>query len=249
MLQQTQAARVVAPFERWVASFPDAPTCARAGPAAALRAWEGLGYNRRALNLQRAAVAITDRHRGLVPPQLVDLEALPGVGPYTARAVMVFAFEAAVGVVDTNVARVLSRAVAGRRLERKEAQALADRLVPPAQSWAYNQTLFDIGALHCRARNPECSSCPLRTTCAWLAGGRRSPDPAERTHQQSRFSGSDRQGRGRLIDALRRGPLGPGQLANASGWAEDRTRARRVAETLVVDGLAVWTSDGRLELP
>jgi A/G-specific adenine glycosylase len=249
MLQQTQAARVVAPFERWVASFPDAPTCARAGPAAALRAWEGLGYNRRALNLQRAAVVITDRYEGVVPSRLADLQALPGVGPYTARAVMVFAFEAPVGVVDTNVARVLSRAVAGRRLEPKAAQVLADRLVPPAHSWAYHQTLFDVGAMHCRARNPDCVTCPLRALCAWVASDRASPDPAERTGRQSRFAGSDRQGRGRLVDALRDGSLAPGQLANASGWDHDPRRARRVAETLVADGLAVWTSDDRLELP
>jgi len=121
MLQQTQARRVVGPFERWVAAFPDPPSCARAGPAAALRAWEGLGYNRRALNLHRAAVIITDSHDGRVPSELVDLEALPGVGSYTARAVLAFAFDAPVGAVDTNVARVLSRAVAGRRLAPKEA--------------------------------------------------------------------------------------------------------------------------------
>jgi A/G-specific adenine glycosylase len=249
MLQQTQASRVVAPFERWVAAFPDPATCAGAGPAAALRAWDGLGYNRRALNLHRAAVVITERHLGQVPSRLVELEALPGVGPYTARAVMVFAFDAPVGVVDTNVARVLSRAVAGRRLEPKESQDLADRLVPPAESWAYNQTLFDVGALHCRARNPECPTCPLQAVCRWVAEGSRAPDPAERVSRQSRFTGSDRQGRGRLMHALRHGSLELGELAVASGWADDPHRATRVAEGLVGDGLAAWGPDGRLELP
>jgi A/G-specific adenine glycosylase len=249
MLQQTQAPRVVGPFGRWVGAFPDPRSCARAGPAAALRAWEGLGYNRRALNLQRSAVVITDSHRGEVPSDRGALEALPGVGPYTARAVMAFAFGEHVGVVDTNVARVLSRAVAGRRLGQKEVQVLADRLVPPGHSWGYNQTLFDIGAMHCRATNPDCPACPLRPVCAWVAGGRASPDPAERGRRQSRFVGSDRQGRGRLVDALRHGPLALAELATASGWAKDPQRAKRVADGLASEGLASWAPDGTLRLP
>jgi A/G-specific adenine glycosylase len=249
MLQQTQASRVVGPFERWVDAFPDPPSCARAGPAAALRAWDGLGYNRRALNLHRAAVAITERHGGRVPSERAALEALPGVGPYTARAVMVFAFEAHVGVVDVNVARVLSRAVAGRRLGPQEAQALADRLVPSGRSWAYNQTLFDLGALHCRAGDPLCAGCPLRRDCAWRVAGHVSPDPGERPGRQSRFAGSDRQGRGRLVGALRRGPIEVSQLASVCGWSDDPARASRVAEGLIGEGLAAWRHDGLLGLP
>ena len=249
MLQQTQAQTVVAPFERWVSAFPDPASCASAGPAAALRAWEGLGYNRRALNLQRAAVLITEAHGGRVPSERVELEALPGVGPYTARAVMAFAFEADVGVVDTNVHRVLSRAVAGRHLGPTETQVLADRLVPSGQGWAYNQTLFDIGAAHCRPRNPDCPECPLVAICEWATGGRALPDPARSPRRQSRFIGSDRQGRGRLVAALRRGPLGPNELAPASGWADEPARAMRVADELVSDGLAAWIADGTLGLP
>ncbi|MGH9047369.1 MAG: A/G-specific adenine glycosylase [Acidimicrobiales bacterium] len=249
MLQQTQAPRVVAPYERWITQFPDPPSCARAGPAAALGAWAGLGYNRRALRLHRAAVAITECHGGRVPDRLAALEALPGVGPYTARAVMAFAFGADVGVVDTNVARVLSRAVAGRRLGPKEAQSLADRLVPARQSWAYNQTLFDIGATVCRSRRPDCPGCPLRGLCAWDGSGRCEPDPAELGRRQSRFEGSDRQGRGRLMDALRLGPLRPDELAGAAGWPEDPERAVRVATTLVADGLAAWGARAVLALP
>jgi A/G-specific adenine glycosylase len=249
MLQQTQAARVVGPFERWVTAFPDAPSCAASGPAAALRSWEGLGYNRRALSLHRAAVMVTESHGGEVPSDRDALEGLPGVGPYTARAVMVFAFEADIGVVDVNVARVLSRAVAGRRLGAKEAQVLADRLVPAGRSWSYNQTLFDIGALHCRATNPDCGSCPLRTRCAWALSGWAMPDPAARSITQSRFAGSDRQGRGRIVDALRRGTLEARDLGSASGWDDDPDRAHRVAQGLVVDGLAAWGPGGVLRLP
>jgi A/G-specific adenine glycosylase len=248
MLQQTQAPRVVAPYERWLGAFPDPPSCASAGPAAALRAWDGLGYNRRGLNLHRAAVAITEHHGGRVPSGRVELEALPGVGPYTARAVMAFAFEADVGVVDTNVDRVLRRAVAGQRLGPKETQVLADRLVPPGQAWAYNQTLFDIGAAHCGPQ-PDCVGCPLVSICAWAVGGWRPPDPAASSRRQSGFIGSDRQGRGRLVAALRRGPLAPADLAAASGWQDDPDRAGRVADRLVSDGLASWQADGTLGLP
>ncbi len=247
MLQQTQARRVVEPYRRWVARFPDPPSCARAGPAEALRAWEGLGYNRRALNLHRAAVEITDAHGGVVPNDRVTLESLPGVGPYTARAVMVFAFEAPVGVVDTNVARVLSR-VRGRRLGPRDVQELADSLVPPGESWAYNQTLFDIGVLHCRPRTPGCSGCPLRGRCVFARSGPAASDPGAPVRRQTRFHGSDRQGRGRLVAALRDGPVESAELAAAAGWPDDPARAAMVAGGLIHDGLAEWEGD-RLRLP
>ncbi len=247
MLQQTQTSRVVPYYLGWIAEFPDPPACARAGPAAALRAWAGLGYNGRALRLHRATVAITETHGGAVPADRAALQALPGVGPYTARAVLAFAFEAPVAVVDTNVARVLSRAVAGRRLGAAEAQRVADGLLPP-EAWAYNQSLFDIGATVCRARAPECAECPLRGRCAWAAAGWTAPDPAERGRRQSRFQGSDRQGRGRLMNALRQGPVARTGVADSTGWPDDPVRSLGVAEGLVADGLARWQGD-RLTLP
>lgn len=248
MLQQTQAPRVVAPFARWVERFPDASSCARAGPAAALAAWQGLGYNRRALNLHRSAVTITEDHGGRVPADEAVLRRLPGVGPYTARAVLAFAFEAPVAVVETNVSRVLCR-VWGQRLGPREAQALADQLVPADEPWAYNQALFDIGALHCRPRRPDCEGCPLRARCAWASSGWSSPDPAARGPRHSPFVGSDRQGRGRMVRALLGGPLAADELPRVAGWPGDAARAARVASTLVADGLAVWASDGGLRLP
>jgi len=247
MLQQTQAPRVVEPYTRWIERFPDPAACAHAGPAAALRAWSGLGYNGRAVRLHQAAVVITDAHGGQVPSQRVLLQELPGVGPYTARAVMAFAFGEAVGVVDTNVARVLGRSVAGRRLAPAECQSLADRLVAAEEPWAYNQTLFDIGVLHCRSGTPRCEGCPLGPRCVWASAGWTEPDPGAPTHRQSRFAGSDRQGRGRLVEAIRQGAVASTELAAVCGWADDQ-RARRVAEGLVRDGLAGW-NEGSLELP
>ncbi len=248
MLQQTQAPRVVAPYERWVERFPDAVSCAMAGPAAALAAWQGLGYNRRALHLHGSAVTISEEYGGRVPGEEAALRRLPGIGPYTARAVLAFAFEAPVAVVDTNVARVLCR-VWGRRLAPSETQALADHLVPADQPWAYNQTLFDIGALHCRPRRPDCEGCPLQARCAWANSGWRSPDPAAHRAKQTPFAGSERQGRGRMVRALLDGPIAAEELAAVAGWPGDSARAARAASTLVADGLAVWAPDGGLSLP
>ncbi|MGO9455600.1 MAG: A/G-specific adenine glycosylase [Acidimicrobiales bacterium] len=251
MLQQTQASRVVDPYVRFVAAFPSPASCAAAGAPAVVRAWEGLGYNRRALNLHRAAEVLVARHGGEVPADLDALRVLPGVGPYTARAVLCFAFEDDTGVVDTNVARLLARAVAGRPLRAAEAQEVADDLVPSGRSWSFNQALFDLGALHCTARRPDCAGCPLARSCAWARSGWAAPDPSVGSagvgRGQSPFDGSDRQGRGRLVDALRRGPLAEGDLASAAGWSDDAARARRVSDGLVAEGFARWER-GRLRL-
>jgi A/G-specific adenine glycosylase len=174
------------------------------------------------------------------------------VGRYTARAIHVFAFEQPLGVVETNVARVLARAVAGRRLEASEVQAVADALVPGDAAWAWNQAMVDLGATVCTSRSPGCSHCPLRPWCAWARAGHPAPDPAAGSaavsRPQSTFAGSDRQGRGRLIDALRRGPLPLSRLAEATGWPDDPERASRVAAGVIADGLAV-EAGGQLRLP
>ena len=252
MLQQTQAHRVVDPYRRFLERFPTPAACASAGVGATVRAWAGLGYNRRAVHLHRAATLVVEEHGGAPPGDLAGLQSLPGVGPYTARAVLVFAFEVDTGVVDTNVARLLARAVAGRPLSAPAAQSLADQLVPPGQGWAFNQALFDLGAAHCTARAPRCAGCPLRRSCRWAAAGWPQPDPARTTagtsRPQGRFGGSDRQGRGRVVAALRVGPLGPEEARRATGWPDDADRADRVCASLVVDGVARVGRDGRLRL-
>jgi A/G-specific adenine glycosylase len=249
MLQQTQVERVVPYYERFVAAFPTPGECAGAGSATVVRQWSGLGYNRRALNLHRAASAIVADHGGAVPCEDAALRALAGVGPYTARAVLTFAFERDVAVVDVNVSRVLSRAVAGGPLNPREAQELADRLLPSGRSWAWNQAVMEIGAALCGAKGPRCTACPLRTRCRWRTGGCAAPDPARAPGRQGRFEGSDRQGRGRLVAALRRGPVRPSELPAACGWPDDPDRARRVAHALVADGLSRRARGGTLVLP
>jgi A/G-specific adenine glycosylase len=252
MLQQTQVPRVVPRWEAFLECFPDPAACAAAPAGDVVRAWEGLGYNRRALNLHRCAVQVVERHGGVLPDDLDALLALPGIGPYTARAVLVFAYERDIGLVDTNAGRFLARAGAGRALGAKEAQVLADSLVPAGEGWAWGQAVFDLGALVCQKRSPRCEACPIVASCAWAAAGWPDPDPvggsAGISAPQSTFAGSDRQGRGRLVDALRRGPVETGDLRAVMGWS-DVERAERVAQTLVADGLAVIDADGVFRLP
>ncbi len=232
MLQQTQAARVVPRWEAFIERWPTPASCAAAPVSEVVRAWAGLGYNRRALNLHRCAVSVTRSHGGALPDDLDALEALPGIGPYTARAVLAFAFGRDVGVVDTNVARVLRRAVGGRR----PLQQAADGLVPPGAGWAWNQALIDLGATVCTPRRPRCDACPVAGGCAWRRRG--GEDPVQRRRAPSRFEGSDRQARGRLLDALRAGPVR--EVATACGVADDPGRAARIADGLVSEGFAVW---------
>jgi A/G-specific adenine glycosylase len=252
MLQQTQVSRVVPKWHAFLARFPTPAACAAAPVGDVVRAWHGLGYNRRAVNLHRAAVAVVARHGGSLPDDLDALLALPGVGRYTARAVLAFAFEVDVGLVETNSARVLARAVAGRPLAVAEAQAAADGLVPPGSGWAWNQAVTDLGALVCTRREPACGRCPVAACCAWTVTGRRAPDPAAgtagSTRRQGPFAGSHRQGRGRLVAALRQGPVPVADLARAAGWPGDDERAAAVAAALVAEGLA-RLADGALALP
>jgi A/G-specific adenine glycosylase len=252
MLQQTQVARVVPKYSAFLARFPTPAACASSSSGDVVRMWAGLGYNRRALNLHRCAVACVSLHGGALPSTLEELLALPGIGPYTARAVLAFAHEGDVGVLDTNAARVVAR-VAGRRLGAAEAQAAADNLVPAGGGWAWNQAMLDLGATTCTKRVARCDECPVARHCSWHRAGQPEPDPAEgsagTSGRQSTFAGSDRQGRGRLVEALRSADVDPADLAAVMGWPTDADRAGRVALTLVLDGLAELTPEGRYRLP
>lgn len=238
MLQQTQVERVIPKWRRFCDEYPTPHVCSAVPLGDVLRLWHGLGYPRRARNLHDAATTMVERHHGVVPDRLDDLLALPGIGPYTARAVLVFAFEHDEAVVDTNIARVLAR-TDGHRLTPKRAQALADSFVPVDQGWAWNQVLMDLGATVCRPV-PRCADCPAAATCSWQRAGRPVPDPsigsAGVSTPQSRYEGSQRQARGRILAALTGGP------APASAFAGD------IVDGLVRDRLVV--RDGaRLRLP
>ena len=156
---------------------------------------------------------------------------------------LVFAHERDIGLVDTNAGRFVARALAGRPLPPKEAQAVADDAVPAGWGWTWGQAVFDLGASVCRKRSPRCDDCPIRRHCTWATAGFPEPDPiagsAGISAPQSRFDGSDRQGRGRLVDALRAGPVEHASLAAVMGWPDDPARAARVVSTLEWDGLAI----------
>jgi A/G-specific adenine glycosylase len=263
LAQQTQAARAAAAWPRFLERFPDVHALAAAAPAEVLRAWQGLGYNRRALALRRTAQAVVER--GGWPDTVEELARLPGVGPYTARAVACFALEQPVAPVDTNVARVLARSLVGTdpaQLTPAARQRLADQAMPgpaggPPRSgasgtaWAWSSALMDVGALHCRPR-PRCDGCPLELTCRWRALGPAAPPPRPRA--QAPFATSDRRWRGAVVRALAAAPEGLERTALAdqvqagaadrpAGWF-DTLLARLESEGMVATG-----PDGRLRLP
>lgn len=248
MLQQTQVDRVVPKYHAFLDRFPTVGECAAGDAAGVIRLWDGLGYNRRALNLHRAACMVVADFDGRYPTTLAELLSLPGVGPYTGRAIMTFAYEADTGVVDTNVGRTLARLV-GRKLDAKEAQTLADDLVPDGLSWVWNQAMFDLGAQVCGKRNPTCEVCPLFDACGWQGNG---DDPAVASAgvsaPQSRFDGSDRQGRGKLVRALRSADRIRSDAGSIMGWPEDPERTERVVAGLLADGMVI-ADDEWLRLP
>lgn len=244
MAQQTQVARVVPKWLAFMERFPAPAACAAASLGDVLRLWQGLGYPRRAQALHAAAAEIT--RRGAFPDTLESLLELPGVGQYTARAVLAFAFESDAAVVDTNVGRVLARH-AGRRLTARDCQALADAALPPGEPWEWNQCLMELGATVCTASRPSCDDCPLRQGCAWRGLG---PDPAEGSaavsRVQARFEGSDRQARGSLMRRLADGPVAIGDAARV--MRRDASTAERLVDALVDEGL-VRRDRARLTLP
>lgn len=236
MLQQTQVPRVIPKWLAFMETFPTTTACARAPLGDVLRLWQGLGYPRRARNLHAAAVEVA--RAGGFPRTLDGLMALPGVGAYTARAVMTFAFEADAAVVDTNIARVFAR-LGATRLTAKQVQAAADAALPQGNSWAWNQCLMDLGATICRPLNPKCGACPLRGECAWRGEG---DDPAIGSagvsRGQPRFEGSERQARGLLMKALGSAPVRQSDAGKVMGHANATTLVQAlVAERLVaIDG-------------
>ena len=235
MLQQTQAARVVPKWYGFLHAYPSPIECAEASLGDVLRLWQGLGYPRRAKNLHGAATRIVAL--GEFPSTLETLLLLPGVGQYTARAVLAFAFEADVAVVDTNIARVLAR-LAGHRLTAKQAQAAADAALAVGDSWSWNQCLMDLGAVLCRPAAPQCAVCPLHDQCAWRGLG---DDPAcgsaGVSTRQARFAGSDRQARGRLMKALVDGYVSVDRVAAVMRC--DAARASRLVDDLQREQLVV----------
>jgi len=166
MLQQTQVARVSEFYPRFLKRFPTIYDLAKAKPKAVREAWDGLGYYARASNLHALARVVGKTMNGKLPDDTEALEALPGVGPYTAGAVACFAYERPVPAVDTNVKRVLERV-----FKTKDVWGLAAAIVPKdgKRAWRFNQAMMELGALVCTARSPKCPKCPVRNECQYWA--------------------------------------------------------------------------------
>lgn len=252
MLQQTPVARVVGPLGDWLDRWPTPAALAAVPAGEAVRAWGRLGYPRRALRLHACAVAITDLHGGVVPETVDELLGLPGVGEYTARAVAVFAYGHRHPVVDTNVRRVIARAIDGRAdagppSTRRDLAAMGSVLpADDAAARVTNAAVMELGALVCTARSPRCEACPVADRCAWRAAGYPGRLGARRP-VQARYEGSDRQVRGLILAELRASDI-PVPGSELEGLWPDAVQRERALAGLLADGLAV-ARDGGFALP
>lgn len=274
MLQQTQVDRVLPKYRAFLETFPTIAALAAAPTAEVIRAWSGLGYNRRAVNMQRTARAVLEEHGGQFPRDVAALLRLPGIGPYTAGAIACFAFEQDVAFMDTNIRRVVRRLFVGPEEGEPASEArllaLAQAAMPAGQGWAWNQALMELGALICSAATPACWRCPVQAHCRAYAA-RRSLDeqlfdaaaaPQEPRRQrriaerpEAPFAGSSRFYRGRIVEALRQLPPGETLALDALGPRvkqgfddADRPWLRALVEGLARDGL-VALEDEAARLP
>jgi len=250
MLQQTPVARVEPIWRDWIARWPTPSATAAAGAADVLRAWGKLGYPRRAKRLHECATVIAAEHGDVVPEDVEVLLTLPGVGSYTARAIACFAYQQPVPVVDTNVRRVVARAVhgladAGNPSAKRDEADVAALLPDDDTAPRFSAGLMELGALVCTARNPKCGVCPL-SHCAWRTAG--FPPSTAPVKKVQKYAGTDRQVRGRLMDVLRASdaPVTRAQLDVA--WLTDTAQRDRALDSLLVDGLVEQTEDGRFAL-
>jgi len=256
MLQQTQVDRVLPYYTRFLERFPTVEDLAKAATSDVIRIWSGLGYNRRAVNLQRAARAIVDEHGGVFPDDPGNLKKLPGIGAYTAGAIAAFAHERDVAFLDTNMRRVVSRVIFGSESTREsDAIEAANALVPAGHGWTWNQALIEFGALQCTARRPACIICPLRDDCAayptmQVAVQRKST--STRQAKTEPFESTSRFYRGRIVEELRALPadepvgiplaeLGP--KVREGFTPENLPWLRNLVDGLQRDGLALVAED------
>jgi A/G-specific adenine glycosylase len=248
MLQQTSVARVLPKYEAFIEKFSTPRHMANASLGDALALWSGLGYPRRCRNLRETAIVLDRDCDGVMPSTLDELLALPGIGQYTARAILAFAYRKDVAVVDVNVSRVLSR-LEGEPLKARALQQLADQLVPEGLGWDWNQVMMDFGARHCTVRSPQCATCPVKKQCKWHGVGvDPAPLSAGASKPQAKFEGSDRQARGRAMRAVGDGVTTQKAIIRAMSLEHDGDRAKTLLDALVNEGLLL-RSGTRLTLP
>ncbi len=244
MLQQTQVDRVAPKWLTWMQRWPTADALSRAPLGDVLRAWQGLGYPRRAMRLHATAQRIVSEFAGTVPSTQAELLSLPGVGHYTAAAIAAFAFHQPTVVLDTNIRRVIARAWSAQAMPSahltKSEESFAAQLVPQRDGAQWSAAVMELGALICTARNPLCSQCPLQNSCAWLVAGQ--PDNAPVRRKQPTFAGSDRQARGVLLRTVSEAPLAS-ESAIEAVWA-DALQREKAMTSLINDGLVIRVNQG-----
>jgi len=251
MLQQTPAQRVAPAYLAWIDRWPDAPSLAAATPAEVLRQWDRLGYPNRALRLHQCAKKVTSDFAGDLPCDYDELVALPGIGDYTASAIMAFAHNKRSVVLDTNIRRVLMRVWKGQERQPQSVSSiertLADELTPEqdAEAALWSAAVMEFGAVICTARNPQCSQCFIAHRCQWLAAGKPKSSVAARSQK---FAGTDRQVRGKLMAVLRDAPSSVSKSELDKVWADPQQRERAL-DGLVSDGLVEVMRSGRYRLP
>ena len=245
MAQQTQISRVDQAWVTFMRRYPSPRALAQAPTAEVLRAWAGLGYNRRALNLQRAAATIEAEHGGRVPADVATLETLPGIGPYTARAVAAIAFGQRVAAVDTNVRRVVERVV-GEPLAPRARQTEADAWVDRDDPATWTHASMELGATVCTSRQPRCDRCPV---AAWCASAGQVETTVRTSRQRVPFERTTRWLRGRIIERLRDADDGAWERLPGSIGGHDDAAVAAAVESLERDGLLECGPDGAVRLP
>lgn len=252
MAQQTQVDRVAIAWQAWIQRWPNAGALAASSPADVVRQWDRLGYPRRALWMHAAARQMVERHNGQVPQTVEELRALPGIGEYTAAAILAFAYGRRIPVLDVNVRRVHARVFMGDSHPTASITAAErehhERFLPaePETASRLSQAVMEFGALVCTARDPQCGGCPIAASCSWLQKG--APQALHAVRKQARFAGSDRQCRGAIMAVLRNAHA-PVQMSEIEAAWADALQRQRALDTLVSDGLVIPLSRKRYSLP
>ncbi len=238
MLQQTQVDRVIIKYAEFLRAFPTLQALADAPTAQVITVWKGLGYNRRALFLQKTAQAVIEKHAGVFPTQIEELKKLPGIGDYTARAILSFAFEQPVAMMDTNHRRFYQRVLFGLAIQNDAALLVAaETLLPKKYAYDWNQALMDIGSALCTTRKPQCDECPVKQFCLAYPTILTAPPQALKKKKTIPFKQTDRYVRGRIIDALREQPIILEEQVQQQFADIDPLRYTRILDQLEKDGL------------
>lgn len=251
MLQQTPVKRVEPRWEQWLKRWPTPRDLAESPVAEAIRCWENLGYPRRAKRLHESSVILTQQFNGEVPQTFAELISLPGVGEYTANAILAFAFGQRSLVLDVNVRRVLARAWLGQSHQAPSIsvieRVLAEKLLPVGEQSAatWSAASMELGAVICTARDPLCEKCPITNDCNWFSQGKPNSDIPKKI--QARYEGSLRQERGRILKLLRE-QQNSMSLVQLNKQSTDQQQFKTAVTQLLNEGMIEKTG-GRYTLP